>query len=313
MTITLNGTTGIVGPNGTASAPAMTGTDTDTGIVYGTNTVQVATGGTTAVTVDSSQNVGIGTSSPQDKLSVYQANMGFVANGSGTGTNAINFRASSNTTIAQIKYDDSDGSLSLGTVGGGYPIKFITNNTEKMRIDSSGNLLVGQTASGGNQAAGGIVLRNPAVGSGGSSILISHATGTGNGNSFAEFSLGGSGIGNIVQSTASTVAYNTSSDYRLKENIAPMTGALDKVVQLKPCTYNWKVDGSSGQGFIAHELQAVVPDCVTGEKDAVDADGKPIYQGIDTSFLVATLTAAIQEQQAIITDLKARIETLENK
>jgi hypothetical protein len=127
-----------------------------------------------------------------------------------------------------------------------------------------------------------------------------------------------------------------------------MTGALSVVQQLKPCTYTWKADGSDGQGFIAHELQAIVPDCVTGEKDATrieqyeispavpatyDEEGNeltpaveaamgerevPSYQGIDTSFLVATLTAAIQEQQAIIDaqasvliSLTARIEALE--
>jgi len=117
-------------------------------------------------------------------------------------------------------------------------------------------------------------------------------------------------VGTIVTGTSNT-SYNTSSDYRLKENIAPMTGALDKIAQLKPVTYTWKADGSDGQGFIAHELQAVVPDCVTGKKDDVDAEGNPKYQGVDTSFLVATLTAAIQEQQTIINDLKARIETLE--
>jgi hypothetical protein len=91
-----------------------------------------------------------------------------------------------------------------------------------------------------------------------------------------------------------------------------MTGALARVAQLKPCTYKWKVDGSDGEGFIAHELQEVVPQCVTGEKDAVDAEGKPKYQGIDTSFLVATLTAAIQEQQALIESLTARITALES-
>jgi hypothetical protein len=72
------------------------------------------------------------------------------------------------------------------------------------------------------------------------------------------------------------------------------------------------VDGSDGQGFIAHELQAVVPDCVTGEKDAVDEEGKPVYQGIDTSFLVATLTAAIQELKATVDAQAARIAALEN-
>jgi hypothetical protein len=88
---------------------------------------------------------------------------------------------------------------------------------------------------------------------------------------------------------------------------------LEKVSKLKPCTYIWKATSELSEGFIAHELQAVVPDCVTGEKDAVDAEGKPVYQGIDTSFLVATLTAAIQEQQALITDLTNRINTLEAK
>jgi len=92
-----------------------------------------------------------------------------------------------------------------------------------------------------------------------------------------------------------------------------MIGALNVIQQLKPVTYNWKADGSSGQGFIAHELAEVVPDCVTGEKDAVNEDGTIKAQGIDTSFLVATLTAAIQEQQAMIEELKTKVATLEAK
>ena len=92
-----------------------------------------------------------------------------------------------------------------------------------------------------------------------------------------------------------------------------MTGALEKVALLKPCTYKWNLDGSDGQGFIAHELDEVVSGCVTGAKDAVDAEGNPQYQSIDTSFLVATLTAAIQEQQAIIKSLTARVVALEGQ
>jgi len=131
-------------------------------------------------------------------------------------------------------------------------------------------------------------------------------------------------VGAITSST-STTSYNTTSDYRLKENIAPMTGALTKVALLKPVTYKWKIDGSDGQGFIAHELKEVIPDAVVGSKDAVDADGNPRHQMVDTSFLVATLTAAIQELKAIndtqattitaqasaITALTARIVALE--
>jgi hypothetical protein len=83
-----------------------------------------------------------------------------------------------------------------------------------------------------------------------------------------------------------------------------MTGALDVVAALKPVDFTWKFDGSIGRGFIAHELQAVAPEAVTGEKDAVDAEGKPEYQGVDAAKLVPYLVAAVQE-------LKARVEALE--
>ena len=100
----------------------------------------------------------------------------------------------------------------------------------------------------------------------------------------------------------------------------PLTGALARVAALRPCTYTWKAaPNETGEGFIAHELAEICPHATTGEKDAVetytDEDGneatRPVYQGIDTSFLVATLTAAIQEQQAIITALTTRITALE--
>lgn len=123
-----------------------------------------------------------------------------------------------------------------------------------------------------------------------------------------------------IQTNGSTTSYNTSSDYRLKDNVQPMTGALAKVALLKPVTYKWKVDGSDGEGFIAHELAEVKPDCVSGEKDAVDANGNPVYQGIDVSFLVATLTAALQETKALIDQqaetinaLTARVVALESR
>lgn len=122
----------------------------------------------------------------------------------------------------------------------------------------------------------------------------------------------GSLVGSI-SSSGSTTAYNTSSDYRLKENVQPMVGALDKIALLKPSTYTWKLDGSEGEGFIAHELQEIFPQAVTGIKDAVNEDGSIEPQGIDTSFLVATLTAAIQEQQALIENLTTRLAALENK
>jgi hypothetical protein len=87
-----------------------------------------------------------------------------------------------------------------------------------------------------------------------------------------------------------------------------MTGALAKVSALKPVTYKWKDDQSASEGFIAHELAEVCPQAVVGTKDAVDEDGNPKYQGIDTSFLVATLTAAIQELKAEVDSLKSQLK-----
>jgi hypothetical protein len=192
------------------------------------------------------------------------------------------------------------------TSGSAAPIVFTNYGGvgERMRIDSSGNLLVGITTDPG-LGGSGVQIRN-ASGTNGRIDLGKTFSGTATAMSFYH---AGAQIGTITYSNTAT-AYNTSSDYRLKHDIQPMTGALAKVAQLKPVTYKWNADDSESQGFIAHELQEVVPECVTGEKDAVDADGKPQYQGIDSSFLVATLTSAIQEQQAIINQLQADVAAL---
>ena len=116
-------------------------------------------------------------------------------------------------------------------------------------------------------------------------------------------------VGNIAVSTTAT-AYYTSSDYRLKENVAPMTGALETISKLKPVTYRWKNAQINAQGFIAHELQDVFPEAVSGKKDGVDKEGNPEYQAIDTSFVVATLTKAVQELLAKVTDLEEQVIAL---
>jgi hypothetical protein len=250
---------------------------------------------TQAMTLDASGNLGIGITNPSAGR--------IVARTASTTGKAFIADNTANTGFVV------DFVPSLTSIGNDFnqPLAFLTNNTERMRIDSSGNLLVGTTS---NQCGGTAAKAHFDVTS--SSSVGVGITGNATVTQVMRFAYGTTAVGSIVVGASST-SYNTSSDYRLKENIAPMTGALATVAQLKPVTYKWKADGSAGQGFIAHELQEVVPDCVTGEKDAVDEEGNPKYQGIDTSFLVATLTAAIQEQQAIINDLKARIETLESK
>lgn len=201
-----------------------------------------------------------------------------------------------------------DGVVSAGVVPGRLVFSTAITNTpiERMRLTYTGNLYIGETAPASptkvainwdSSTDQGITLKSTSATFTASPIIFLNNV---------------NAISGSIGQAASTVSYNTSSDYRLKENIAPMTGALAKVAALKPCTYTWKIDGVAGQGFIAHELQEVIPDCVTGAKDAVDKDGNIRPQGVDTSFLVATLTAAIQEQQAMIVQLQADVAALKS-
>jgi len=265
-----------------------------TNLAFGTNSGGGAV--VEAMRINSSGNVGIGTSSPSQKLTVA---------GAGTAARLEVINTSDLNRGGYLR--DTGSTFELGTNSGVRPLAFAYDSSEKMRIDTSGNVLVGKTSTG---STAGLTLYGQSTISGYGRINFDKTvSGT---VTAAEFNYNGTPVGTISQ-TNTAVAYNTSSDYRLKEDIAPMTGALAKVAALKPVTYKWKADGSDGEGFIAHELAEVCPDAVTGEKDAVDADGNPVYQGIDTSFLVATLTAAIQEQQAIIEQLKADVAALKVK
>jgi hypothetical protein len=126
-------------------------------------------------------------------------------------------------------------------------------------------------------------------------IDIAHPSATVPSSSYIAFSYAGNRIGSIIASGTTGVAYLTSSDYRLKENVAPVDNASARVKALKPCRFNFIGEERTVDGFLAHEAQEVVPESVAGDKDAVDADGKPMYQGIDQSKLVPLLTAALQE------------------
>jgi len=282
--------------------------------------LNIQTAATTALTIDGSQNVGIGSVSPPGRLYVNYStnnlyNTGFSVQNTNSGSSAAaSFQMSNDANNRGGIYLTSSTS---GIYGGAntmniltvdsIPLIFGTANTERMRITSGGSVVVaGTTAIGSARfstyggAIGGDdcwstkplanITYNPAVFYNNSSALIGY-----------------------IQCSTSGTTFGTSSDYRLKENITPMVDALNKVSQLKPCTYTWKADGSSGQGFIAHELQEVVPDCVIGEKDAVNEDGSIKPQAIDTSFLVATLTAAIQELNAKVETQAAQIAALQAK
>ena len=165
--------------------------------------------------------------------------------------------------------------------------------------------MVGTTT--GSVTSGGLFYFSPAATSE-PRLLLGHATGTGSGAPYVDFFFNAASIGSITQSGTTAVAYNTTSDYRLKENVTAFTDGIARLHQLKPCRFNFIAEPERQvDGFIAHEAQEVVPECVTGEKDAVDDDGNPVYQGIDQSKLVPLLTAALQEAIGEIESLKARL------
>ena len=260
--------------------------------------------GSERVRIDSSGRLGIGSTNPSEKLTIETA-------GTSTTTSILlGARSSGGDSVRLVTTQNSDGTATFNSdAGGNGTAGFIFKNSgsEKARIDSSGNLLVGTTdATPAQSNVAGVAIRPDGISTTGAAAIVINRGSDGIVQSILR---SGSLVGSISVTTSAT-AYNTSSDYRLKNSIAPMTGALAKVALLKPCIYKWNADGSDGEGFIAHELADVCPSAVTGAKDAVDVDGKIKPQGIDVSFLVATLTAAIQEQQALITQLQADVAAL---
>jgi hypothetical protein len=188
--------------------------------------------------------------------------------------------------------NDMPGRLVFSTTADG-----ASSPTERMRINSGGTLLLNGTA----PIDSGVALSIQAADSSHAAEVKVRTNGR---NAFEFRNSSNADVGSITVNAAST-AYNTSSDYRLKENVTAVTDGIARLQQLKPSRFNFITDPArTVDGFLAHEVQTIVPEAITGEKDAVDDDGNPEYQGIDQSKLVPLLTAALQE--AI-----AKIETLE--
>jgi len=285
---TLNSTTGTIATLN-STTPTFLGA-----ITASTNTINVGSG---QIYKDASGKVLIGTTSNDTggRLEVKQASSetGIGIQSSGTDDSKLYFRTASGTYGGNILFN------------GSY-VKFSAGTTEAMRIDSSGNLLVGTTTAIGK-------LSVEAAGGGASTTPITTNSITGAGTRFAAgFYYSGAKVGGI-EVTASATSYVTSSDYRLKTNLESISNGIERVKQLPVYRFNWIADqsGNKVDGFVAHEAKQIIPECVSGEKDAVDADGKPIYQGIDQSKIVPLLTAALKEAIAKIETLEAKVTALE--
>ena len=277
MAITLDGTSGITTPDVNSD-----GLTVDT---------------TTLVVDEANNRVGIGTASPSADFEIAS-------------------------TQPKIKLTDTDGGISdVVNVGGNLFIRSDTDNTqatshirfdvdgsERARIDSSGNLLVGATSLPFSK----VLIKQDASDPYARLIRLETVNaGTIEAIQFVKNSGGIAQVGSITMTTSAT-AYNTTSDYRLKENVVGVTGAAARVQQLNPVRFNFIADpAKTVDGFLAHEVQDVVPEAITGAKDAVDAEGNPVYQGIDQSTLVPLLTAALQDALTKIETLEARVAALE--
>lgn len=298
------------------------------------NNVAIATNGTQRATVDSSGRLLVGTST-NFASTLFQVN-GSVAAGRATAdafSNHISLTKTRSTSpngfsivssgdeIGGLRYLAADGSAYVqaasiyayvdGTPGAGdMPGRLVfsttadgaSSPTERMRITSGGDVLIGQQT---NPATSRVTIQVQTGTANGVNAQITSNTGT----SFpwANYNASGTYVGGI-SCTSTATSFPTSSDYRLKTNVQPLTGAISLVSQLKPSTFEFNENpGETVQGFIAHELQEVVPLAVIGEKDAEDANGNPVYQGVDAAKLVPLLTAALQEAVAKIESLEARL------
>jgi len=341
MALNINGTTGISGVDGSASAPALTGTDSNTGVSFGSDILGFNTGGversrfdsngqflvgTTASSAYGNRNMAVGDASDSNAfLEIRTSN-------SGTGHLLFSQTAAASAGNYQgyIAYNQSSNHMSFHTNGG----------TEAIRIDSTGGLRVGTTSHIFNTAVNeqasikqtdnGAALTLQATNiTGGYPILWLYSSDTTAFQNAITFQRTTGSVGTITTSASST-AYNTSSDYRLKENVIAISDGITRLKTLKPSRFNFKVDkDTTVDGFLAHEVTAV-PEAITGTKDETEdilyteedtiPSGKkvgdvketvPKYQGIDQSKLVPLLTAALQEAVAKIEVLETKVAALE--
>ena len=305
MAVSINGTTGISGVDGSASAPAIKGTDANSGISYASDTVNINTGGATRATVNSAGRFLVGTTTAGDgglhQFTIGDSSHTGITLRGGTSSNGNIYFADGTSGADEyrgyVQYQHGSDALAFGTAA-----------ATRMLINSGGRVLIGTAspvANGVFEVVGNIGFNDCLVGYRRTNDDTSN-------RAFTRFqSSNGTQIG-FIGMGSSSVSYNTSSDYRIKENVVAISDGITRLKTLKPSRFNFLSDTSTTlDGFLAHEVSSIVPEAITGEKDAVDSDDKPIYQGIDQSKLVPLLTAALQEAIAKIETLETKVAALE--
>lgn len=221
----------------------------------------------------------------------------FYQNGSSQNTYVANGYASS--------FSQYQGAFTWQTAASGTAGNAVTFSS-LMTLDASGKWLLGMTSVLG-AASGWANIWSTNGGQAG--LIIGNNVGSASTSQIGF--VNSNGVVGQISTSGTATSYVTSSDYRLKHDPQPIANALASIMQVKPYNFAWNSDNSRTNGFYAHELAEVEPSCVVGAKDAVDDDGKPVYQGVDQGKLTPLLTAALQELSALVTAQAATIATLQ--
>ena len=331
-TLAFNNTTGNISVSGIASSSgtvAVSGNLTATGNISASSGTVSASSITSAGSITATGTITGGSLSTSGSLSVGSLSVSGSISGSSISGSSISGSSINGGSISGSSLNIGSGSITTGAINASNEIRgaslvttsgavYLNSSLSAFMSWDGTNILLNQPlynpnniVSGSGYLSAGIINYNYSYTGNSVQLAPNQASSvfskadTGAVNQIV-FNNGNGQVG-FINTTGSSTAYSTSSDHRLKTNVNPMVDALKTISALKPCTYEWKVSGLGGEGFIAHELQKVIPHAVMGEKDAVNEDGSIRPQGIDYGKIVVHLVAAIQELTAKVDELEKKV------